>query len=182
MTIAFYKPYDVLSQFTKEVESHITLADYLSDLPKDVYPIGRLDRDSEGLLLLSNEAGLNKALLDPSSRKSKAYWVQVDGSITEEALQRLRKGVDIKIKKRQYRTQPCEAQAIPPPDLPPRQPPVRYRKNIPTSWLSIQLTEGKNRQVRRMCAAVGFPVLRLVRHRIAHHTLGSLSPGEYRTI
>lgn len=177
----FYKPYDVLSQFTKEVEYHKTLADYLT-VESDVYPVGRLDRDSEGLLLLTNDKKANFRLLDPSNKKEKEYWVQVDGAISEEAIQQLSKGVKIKVKKQQYTTLPCQVKAIPTPNIEARNPPVRFRKNIPTSWISIILTEGKNRQVRRMCAAVGFPVLRLIRYRLGNWNINKLEPGNYLSI
>lgn len=179
--IAFYKPYDVLSQFTKEIESHKTLADYL-DLSKDIYPVGRLDRDSEGLLLLTNDKKLNHKLLDPKYKHPRTYWVQVDGTITKEAIQNIKAGTVIKVGKSKYRTLPCEAKIIDEPSLPQRVPPIRVRKNIPTTWAAITLIEGKNRQVRKMFASVGFPVLRLVRFSIQSLRLKDLNPGEYRTV
>lgn len=178
--IAFYKPYDVLSQFTKEIESHKTLADYM-DIAKDIYPVGRLDRDSEGLLLLTNDKRLNHKLLDPKYKHPRTYWVQVDGAITDEAIQSIKRGPTIKVGKSKYKTLQCQARLIDPPNLPERNPPIRVRKSIPTSWASITLTEGKNRQVRKMFASVGFPVLRLVRHSIQSLTLENLQPGEYRS-
>jgi 23S rRNA pseudouridine2457 synthase len=168
----------VLSQFTREAPHHRTLADLFA-FPEDVYPVGRLDHDSEGLLLLTNDKRVNQQLLHPQRSHQKEYWVQVEGVPTDKALATLRKGVTIRIKKREYQTLPCRVEAFPePPTLPERDPPIRYRKNVPDSWLSLQLTEGKNRQVRRMCAAVGFPVLRLVRYRIENLTIGNLQPGE----
>ena len=175
-----YKPYGMLSQFTREMPQHRVLGD-LFDFPKDVYPVGRLDQDSEGLLLLTNDRRLNDALLNPVRAHQRTYWVQVEGEATAEAIQRLRKGVDIRIKKRTHRTRPARAQLLsPPPTLPERDPPIRYRKSIPTSWVELQLTEGKNRQVRRMCAAVGFPVLRLVRSAIEDIQLADMEIGEVR--
>lgn len=175
----FYKPYDVLSQFSKEIESHVTLADFL-DVPSDVYPIGRLDRDSEGLLLLSNEKSMVKKLMDPASKMPKTYWVQVDGDIGQEAIQSLRSGVLIKLpNKKMHHTLPAQVKRINAPLIEERVPPVRYRKEISTSWISITITEGKNRQIRKMCAKVGHPVLRLVRYAIGSHTLEGLKSGKY---
>ena len=179
--IAFYKPYDVLSQFTKEVDTHTTLADYLN-VEKDIYPVGRLDRDSEGLLLLTNDKKLNHKLLDPKYKHPRTYWVQVDGAITDEALELIKAGPQIKVGKSKYKTLRCEANHLESPNLPDRIPPIRVRKSIPTSWATITLTEGKNRQVRKMFAAVGFPVLRLVRHSIQSLQLKDMQPGEYRSI
>ncbi|MEL7422146.1 MAG: pseudouridine synthase [Bacteroidota bacterium] len=173
-----YKPYGMLSQFTREMPQHRVLGD-LFDFPKDVYPVGRLDQDSEGLLLLTNDTRLNDALLNPIRAHSRTYWVQVEGIPTEKAITQLQQGVDIRIKKRTHRTRPAEVQLIEPaPTLPERDPPIRYRKTVPTSWLELKLTEGKNRQVRRMCAAVGFPVLRLVRAAIEDVPLGNMQIGE----
>lgn len=175
-----YKPYGVLSQFTREAPQHRTLAD-MYDFPKDVYPVGRLDQDSEGLLLITNDKRLNSQLLDPRWAHERAYWVQVEGVPNEEALTRLNNGVNIRIKKRDYRTRPAKAKMLNPfPTLPDRDPPIRVRKSIPDSWIELRLTEGKNRQVRRMCAAVGFPVLRLVRAAIENLTLGDMQPGDVR--
>ncbi len=158
MLLAFYKPFDVLSQFTQEHPSHRTLAEF--GFPPDVYAIGRLDRDSEGLLLLSDEARWNDRLLNPRHAHPRTYNAQVDGQISDEALRKLRSGVDLK----DFYSLPCKAQRLDTePAHPPRDPPIRVRKNIPTSWLELTLTEGKNRQVRRMTAAVGFPTLRLIR-------------------
>jgi 23S rRNA pseudouridine2457 synthase len=166
----------VLSQFTKEGEKK-TLADFYN-LPKDVYPIGRLDYDSEGLLLLTNDKKLNHRLLNPQFAHNRTYWVQVDGQITTEALQQLDKGVSINIEGKEYKTKPSKANLlVPDPNLPQRNPPIRFRKNIPTSWLELTLTEGKNRQVRKMTAAVGFPTLRLVRYSIENITIDNMQPG-----
>lgn len=175
----FYKPYRVLCQFSPEGEKQ-TLADYL-DVDKDVYPVGRLDYDSEGLLLLTNDKGLNAKLLNPQKAHEREYWVQVEGSLTPEALHLLCKGLVISIDGKRHKTLPAKAVLLPgEPGLPARNPPIRYRQQIATSWLSLTLTEGKNRQVRRMTAAVGFPTLRLVRRRIGLATIEGLQPGEYR--
>ena len=178
-----YKPFNYLSQFSKDHPDHLTLADLDFNFPKDVYPIGRLDKDSEGLLLLSNDKQLNHQLLNPKHLHQRTYWAQVDGAITSEAIEQLTSGVTIRINKKPYHTKPAIVSLLtPPPTLPERNPPIRYRKNIPTSWVSLSLTEGKNRQVRRMCAAVGFPVLRLVRVQIEQLGLQELKPGEVRSI
>ncbi len=179
MLLAFHKPFDVLSQFTQEHPSHRTLAEF--GFPPDVYPIGRLDRDSEGLILLSDEARWTDRLLNPRRGHPRAYHSQVEGIITEDALIQLRRGVRLK----EFTTLPCQARRIEPePDHPPRVPPIRYRASIPTSWVELELTEGKNRQVRRMTAAAGFPTLRLVRVRIGSLTLKSLQlePGQWREL
>ena len=177
MLIALHKPYGVLSQFTQEVEGQRTLAEF--GLPKGVYPVGRLDRDSEGLLLLSDERSRVSALLDPSGKVPKTYYVQVEGAPAAGQLLRLRAGVDIRVKKRVHRTAPAEAAVVPDPGFAERRPPVRFRKTVPDAWLSLTITEGKNRQVRRMCAAVGLPVLRLVRVAVGEYELGTLAPGEW---
>ncbi len=176
--IRFFKPYGVLSQFSRETEEHITLADFL-DISPDIYPIGRLDKDSEGLLLLTNDNDYKTKMLSPKSKVSKTYLVQVDGEITSEAMETLKSGVEIKLKKGRYKTKPCSVLQINVPKLPDRFPPVRFRKNIPTSWIKITLFEGKNRQIRKMCAAVGFPVLRLVRVSIGEVHLAGLGPGDF---
>jgi 23S rRNA pseudouridine2457 synthase len=177
-----YKPHGYLSQFTPETPGQKTLGD-LYPFPPDVYPVGRLDQDSEGLLLLTSDKSLNKKLLDPSQKHPRAYWAQVEGVPTEEALQALRKGVTIRINGKDYRTLPARVRLLPEaPPLPERDPPIRFRKSIPTAWLEIELIEGKNRQVRRMCAKTGFPVLRLVRCRIGKLEIGSLTPGEVREL
>lgn len=180
MLLALHKPYGVLSQFTPEPGSRWrTLADF--GLPKDVYALGRLDADSEGLLLLSDEPGLNSRLLDPAHGHRREYWVQVERLPTDAALAEIARGVTIG----GHRTQPCRVRRLDPaPALPPRDPPIRERKNVPDCWLALELTEGKNRQVRRMTAAVGHPTLRLVRARIGALTLASLglAPGQWREL
>lgn len=178
----------MLSQFTREIPTHITLADLDFSFPKNVYPVGRLDADSEGLLLLSNDKKLNAKLLHPQFKQPKTYWVQVEGVPTAESLERLRKGIDIKVKGKIYRTQPAKVKCLDENiDLPERTPPIRYRKSIPDSWLSITIEEGKNRQVRKMCAAIGYPVLRLVRVQIAGYQYGKkdlreMKVGEVREV
>lgn len=173
-----YKPYGMLSQFSREAPQHNTLADLNHTFPSDVYPVGRLDKDSEGLLLLTNDKRLNQALLHPKQQHGRNYWVQVDNIPTPKALQQLEQGVTIRLNKRDYRTRPAQVQLLTgAPPVPPRNPPIRFRAQIPTAWLDLRLIEGKNRQVRRMTAAVGFPTLRLVRHRIGDVTLGNLMPG-----
>jgi 23S rRNA pseudouridine2457 synthase len=167
----------VLSQFSEEGEKQ-TLADYLSHLPKDVYPVGRLDYDSEGLLLLTNDKALTHRLLEPKFEHRRTYWVQVDGDITNEAIMQLCKGVIINNNGKDYVTKPAIAKRIGAPDVSERNPPIRYRKNIPTSWVSLTLTEGKNRQVRKMTAKVGFPTLRLIRYAIGNVTIDNLQTGE----
>jgi 23S rRNA pseudouridine2457 synthase len=178
--LLFYKPYNVLTQFTDNDNStspKSTLKDYIS-VP-DVYAVGRLDQDSEGLLLLTNDGLLQHRLSDPHFGHSRTYWVQVERIPDETALKQLQEGVIIQ----NYRTKPAEVQLLAnEPNLPPRDPPIRFRKNVPTAWLEMTLTEGKNRQVRRMTAAVGFPTLRLVRVRIANLSLEGLEPGEWRDL
>ncbi|HEY1108316.1 MAG TPA: pseudouridine synthase [Opitutaceae bacterium] len=179
MLLALHKPYGVLSQFTPEPGSRWrTLADFA--LPRGVYALGRLDADSEGLLLMSDEPGLNSRLLDPKHAHRREYWAQVERVPGAAALQRLAQGgIDLG----DYRTLPCRARMLEPaPDLPPRDPPIRYRKNVPDAWLALELIEGKNRQVRRMTAAVGHPTLRLVRARIGDFLLGDLPPGKWREL
>lgn len=174
-----YKPFNVLSQFSSQ-ESKQTLKDYF-DVPVDVYPVGRLDYDSEGLLVLTNDKKLNQALLHPAHAHEREYWVQVDGAVTKEAIHSLHHGVDITVDGKKYHTQKCSVSIFETaPTVPERNPPVRFRKLIPTSWIKIKLTEGKNRQVRKMTAAVGFPTLRLIRHRIEKCSLDGLMPGEMR--
>lgn len=172
-----YKPFQVMSQFSP-IEGKQTLADYF-DVPKDVYPVGRLDYDSEGLLLLTNDKALNHQLLNPAFKHEREYWVQVEGDITDKALQQLAKGVNISIDGNTHKTLPANAwKFLSEPDVAERNPPIRFRKNIPTSWISLGLKEGKNRQVRKMTAAVGFPTLRLIRYRIEKLTIEGLLPGE----
>lgn len=181
-TYKIYKPYGVLSQFTKEHESHRVLGD-LYDFPKDVYPIGRLDKDSEGLLLLSNDKSLTDKLLNPKNKLAKTYWVQVEGSLSKAALQDLSSGVQIKVKTGRYhKTLPCEVSVIDAPLIPERDPPIRARKTVPTTWASITISEGKNRQVRKMFAKVGFPVLRLLRYSIGDITIEGMDVGEVEFI
>ena len=174
------KPYDMLSQFTRERPEHRTLAD-LYDFPKDVYPVGRLDRDSEGLLILTDDKRLNHQLLNPKFAHPRTYAVQLEGEPTEDALARLAAGVTINVKGKQHR---CRPVAVTPllPAAPPRVPPVRFRQKIPTSWWALTLTEGKNRQVRRMCAAVGYPVLRLIRTAIGKLSLDDLGGQQVREV
>lgn len=174
-TIIFNKPYGVLSQFTPE-HGHASLADF--GLPKGVYPAGRLDHDSEGLLLLTSDGHLQAGIADPKHKMPKVYWAQVEREATEEALARLRAGVTLA----DGPTLPCGARVLPDPGLPARVPPVRYRKTVPTSWAEVTLKEGRNRQVRRMLAAVGFPVLRLLRRAIGPLTLAGLEPGQWREL
>ncbi|HOW58089.1 MAG TPA: pseudouridine synthase [Candidatus Omnitrophota bacterium] len=173
MILAFHKPYGVLSQFMKKEPGHRTLADF--GFPKEVYPLGRLDWDSEGLLLLSNEKEWNDRLLHPRHAHERTYHAQVEGTATEEALVQLRKGVIIQGKK----TKPCRARLIAEPGYPPRHPPIRFRLSVPTSWIELKLIEGKNRQVRRMTAAVGFPTLRLIRTMIGSFELDGLRAGTW---
>lgn len=178
--LAFNKPYGVLSQFTPEPGSRWrTLAEF--SFPRDVYALGRLDADSEGLLLLSDEPGLNSRLLDPRHGHRREYWVQVEGVPAPDALRKLERGVVIG----GVKTLPCTARLLDPgPALPPRDPPVRYRRTVPDCWIALELAEGKNRQVRRMTAAVGHPTLRLVRARIEGLSLEDLKlePGKWREL
>lgn len=174
-----YKPYGMLSQFTEEAPGQLTLRALKPTLPKGVYPVGRLDKDSEGLLLLTNDNILNHKILDPRFRHRRTYLVQVEGIPSPEAIRRLQQGVAIKTDKGPYQTLPARVRLLAtPPELPEREPPVRFRASIPDSWIEITLTEGKNRQVRRMCAGVGYPVLRLVRIAIEGLNLGKMKPGE----
>lgn len=177
MLLAFNKPFGVLSQFTRETPAQRTLAEF--DFPPGVYPLGRLDADSEGLLLLSDEAGLNQALLNPRNGHVRRYWAQVERVPGPEDLARLSRGPTIQGRE----VLPCEAWILSPqPELPERDPPIRFRKSVPTCWIALELTEGRNRQVRRMTAAVGFPTLRLIRVQIGELTLGRLAPGEWRAL
>lgn len=175
--ILFYKPYGVLSQFTAP-DKRMSLKDF-GPFPKGVYPVGRLDYDSEGLMLLTDDSEVNHRLSDPRYAHDKSYLVQVEGVPTRKAIDSLRGGVVIQGRK----TLPAQVQILErEPVLSPRPIPIRTRKTIPTSWLEIRLREGRNRQVRRMTATVGFPTLRLVRIRIAHLEIGSLTPGEHRML
>lgn len=178
MLIAFHKPYAVLSQFSQEIGSdYRTLAEF--SFPKNVYSLGRLDADSEGLLLLTDEPELNHKLLNPQFNHKRTYWAQVENIPTVESLQKLRQGVTIK----GYTTLPCHAELLnPPPQIPERTPPIRFRATIPTSWIELELTEGKNRQVRRMTAAIGHPTLRLIRIKIGRLSLGDLAAGTWREL
>ena len=177
MLIAFHKPYGVLSQFTPDGSPNRTLAEF--GFPKDIYPIGRLDADSEGLILLSDEPGLNTRLLDPKNTHNRCYWAQVEGVPTPTSLQKLSHGVSIG----NHQTLPCRAWVLDPqPQLSPRDPPIRVRKTVPDRWIALELTEGKNRQVRKMTAAVGHPTLRLLRVRIGALELGGLKPGNWREL
>lgn len=171
-----YKPFQVLSQFSPE-ENKKTLKDYFQ-VPNDVYPVGRLDYDSEGLLLLTNDKSLNHKLLDPKFAHSRTYWVQVEGKITQSSIHQLCDGVDISIKGKIHHTLPAKAEIVDNIKVAERNPPIRFRKNIPTSWIALTLTEGKNRQVRKMTAQVGFPTLRLIRERIENIHLQHLQPGQ----
>lgn len=173
----FYKPYQVMSQFSA-MGSKKTLNDFFSKIEKDIYPVGRLDYDSEGLLFLTNDKKLNHKLLHPNFVHEREYWVQVEGIPNDIDLDKLRNGVSISINGKKYHSQSAKGSIINPPYLQERIPPIRYRKSIPDSWLSIILTEGKNRQVRKMTAAVGFPTLRLVRYRIGALTLKEMKSGE----
>jgi 23S rRNA pseudouridine2457 synthase len=170
------KPFGVLSQFTDK-DNRLTLsANY--NFPKDVYPVGRLDLDSEGLLLLTNDKSLTDYLLNPKNRHEREYYVQIEGIPTKEALQKLRRGIELK----EGKTLPAKVRIIDDPQFPERVPPIRERKTIPVSWISITLTEGRNRQVRRMTAATGYPTLRLIRVRIKNLKLGNLQSGEFREL
>jgi 23S rRNA pseudouridine2457 synthase len=172
-----YKPFQVLSQFTSS-DGKLCLKDIM-EVEKDVYPVGRLDYDSEGLLLLTNDTTVNHQLLHPSFEHARTYWVQVDGAITQEAANTLSKGVTINIDGQQYKTKPATVKLLPDSIVvPDRNPPIRFRKTIPATWASIQLTEGKNRQVRKMFAAVGFPVLRLIRAQMGAYTIDKMQPGD----
>lgn len=175
--IIFHKPYGVLSQFTQETPKHRTLKDYI-DVP-DVYAVGRLDWDSEGLLLLTNDGQLQHRLANPRFGHQRTYWVQVERIPDADAITKLQTGVEIQ----NYRTRPAEVKLLlEEPPVCDRNPPIRFRKNIPTAWLEITLTEGKNRQVRRMTASVGFPTLRLIRVSIGNLRLDNLKMGQWRDL
>jgi 23S rRNA pseudouridine2457 synthase len=177
MLIAFNKPYGVLCQFTdRSTPPRPTLAAF--GLPPQVYPAGRLDHDSEGLLLLTDDGALAHRITDPRHKLPKTYLVQVEGTPAPAQLAALRQGVAL----RDGPTRPAEAEAIDPPDLWPRDPPVRMRKTVPDAWLRLRIREGRNRQVRRMTAAVGLPTLRLVRIAIGAHALDALAPGDWRRL
>ena len=177
MLFAFNKPFGVLSQFTPEGPGQHTLAEF--DFPKQVYPIGRLDSDSEGLLILGDEPELNQRLLNPRHAHQREYWAQVENIPSSIALKKLESGLLIQ----GHKTLPCHARALAPqPEVPARIPPIRFRKTVPTCWISLQLIEGKNRQVRRMTAAIGHPTLRLIRVRIGNFELRALAPGSWRQL
>lgn len=197
--LLFYKPYDVLSQFSDDLKGEtgkpaedistakagklsphprrLTLKDYIP--VSDIYPVGRLDRDSEGLMLLTNDGRLQHRLTDPRYGHPRTYWVQVEQLPNAAALAQLCRGVTIQ----GYQTRPAQVRVLSPePNLPPRNPPIRFRKTVPTSWLEVTITEGRNRQVRRMTAAIGHPTLRLIRVAIAHLRLEGLDPGQWRDL
>ncbi len=177
MLLAFHKPYGVLSQFTPNGSSHATLADF--GFPENVYPLGRLDADSEGLLLLSDEAGLNSRLLDPQAEHPRTYHALVERVPDEKSLVQLREGVVFDGKK----SRPCQAWVLEPqPLVAPRDPPVRFRKNVADIWIALTLIEGRNRQVRKMTAAVGHPTLRLIRVQVGSFLLGDLALGNWREL
>lgn len=173
--ILFNKPFNVLTQFSGE-SGDKTLADYISI--KDIYPAGRLDKDSEGLLVLTNDGILQARLTQPQSKQPKTYWVQVEGSPSDDDLEQLRKGVTLK----DGLTLPADIERMEQPEIWDRTPPIRERKNIPTTWLALTLREGRNRQVRRMTAHIGFPTLRLIRYKMADWTVDDLAPGEWREV
>jgi len=177
MLLAFNKPFGVLSQFTCNSSSHRTLAEF--GFPPGVYPLGRLDAESEGLLLLSDEPSLNAKLLHPRQAHRRVYWAQVEHIPTAPVVAELEKGLRIHGRE----TLPCRAWVLDPqPDVPPRQPPIRVRKTVPTCWIALALVEGKNRQVRRMTAAIGHPTLRLVRVQIGDFSLGELPVGRWKAL
>ena len=175
MILIFHKPFNVLCQFTSS-DDRVTLKKYIKF--KNLYPAGRLDRDSEGLVLLTDDGKLQNLVSHPRFKLPKTYWAQVEGIPDEGALAQLVQGVALK----EGKTKPAIVKQIGEPDVGPRNPPIRYRKNIPTSWLELTISEGKNRQVRRMTAAVGFPTLRLIRYAIGPLTLDGLIPGEFREV
>jgi 23S rRNA pseudouridine2457 synthase len=175
LLLAFHKPFGVLSQFTRDGSPHRTLAEF--NFPPEVYPLGRLDADSEGLLLLSDERHLNDRFLNPKHAHPRTYWVQVERIPSSESLLKLERGILIQ----GYQTLPAKASLIYP-EVSPRTPPIRFRKNVPDSWIELTLTEGKNRQVRRMTAAIDHPTLRLIRVQIGKLHLESLKSGEWRAL
>jgi 23S rRNA pseudouridine2457 synthase len=175
--LAFHKPYGVISQFTPDGSPNRTLAEF--GFPKDVYPLGRLDADSEGLLLLSDEPILNTRLLDPQNAHPRRYWAQVEGIPASSSLEKLSHGVSMG----DHQTLPCRAWLLEPqPKLPPRDPPIRVRKTVPDSWIALELIEGKNRQVRKMTATVGHPTLRLLRVQIGNFQLGNLPSSQWKEL
>lgn len=177
MLIAFNKPYGVISQFTPDGSPNRTLAEF--GFPKGVYPIGRLDADSEGLLLLSDEAALNERLLHPRHAHERIYWAQVERIPTPDGFAKMKSGLLIQ----GHKTLPCQALLLEPqPEVPPRDPPIRFRKSVPDCWIGLELVEGKNRQVRRMTAAIGHPTLRLMRVQIGKFALGDLVAGKWKVL
>lgn len=177
--ILFYKPFQVLSQFSEEGDKK-TLAHFFDGIEKNIYPVGRLDYDSEGLLLLTNDTRLNQQLLHPESAHQKTYYVQVEGIPSKEMLQQLATGVNISVNGKSHKTAPAKVSVIAAPEnIPERNPPIRFRKNIPTSWLALSISEGKNRQVRKMTAAVGLPTLRLLRYAIGSVAISNMQPGDF---
>ena len=176
-----HKPFNVLSQFTS-TDGKKTLKDVF-DIPPEAWPVGRLDYDSEGLLIVTDDKKLNHFLLDPVHAHEREYWVQVEGDISDEQIERLQKGVAITVNGKRYQTKKCVVKKIShSPQVSVRNPPIRFRKNVSDSWIKIILTEGKNRQVRKMTAAVGCPTLRLIRYRIEGINLEKLEPGEMKKI
>ena len=173
--LIFNKPFDVLSQFTDD-QHRQTLADFIT--VKDVYAAGRLDRDSEGLLILTNDGVLQARLTQPESKSPKTYWVQVEGAPTEEDLEKLRQGVELK----DGMTLPAKVEILEEPDLWERNPPVRFRAAIPTTWIALTIIEGRNRQVRRMTAHIGFPTLRLIRYSMGDWTIQDVPHGEWKEV
>lgn len=180
MTLRYYivyKPFQVLTRFGREGDKAV-LADFFN-VPKDVYPVGRLDYDSEGLLILTNDKNLNHRLLDPKFAHEREYWAQVDGAVNDRAVQQLQKGVTINVDGKDYHTRPAKASIFTEaPPVPERNPPIRFRKSIPAPWIKLVLNEGKNRQVRKMTAATGFPTLRLIRYRVERLTIAGMQPGD----
>ncbi len=175
--LLFHKPFNVLSQFSQDDSGKATLKDFIA-VP-EVYPVGRLDYDSEGLMLLTSDGALQHRLSHPKFEHPRTYWVQVEHEPHDGDLEPIRNGG---LAIQNYQTKPAQIKIISPPNLPDRHPPIRHRQNIPTSWLAITLTEGRNRQVRRMTAALGFPTLRLVRVQIGSLTLDDLDPGQWRDL
>lgn len=172
-----FKPYGYLCQFTGE-PGDLLLGD-LYDFPKNVYSVGRLDKDSEGLLMLTNDNEFKARMIDPEHQTPKTYWVQVEGEITSEAIEILESGsIYISHKGKAHQVAKAKCSRMDPPNVKERVPPIRFRKSIPTSWIALTITEGKNRQVRKMTAAVGFPTLRLIRYSVESYTLKGLQPGD----
>ena len=178
-----YKPFGTICQFSKEGD-HPTLKE-LGEFPIDIYSVGRLDTDSEGLLIITNDNFLKTRLTDPKFEHKKTYWVQVEGDLNTEAINNLKQGVEISIKGKKHHTRKASASLVNVDEaslLPNREPPIRHRQNIPTSWLQLTISEGKNRQVRRMTAKVGYPTLRLIRKKIEQIDLGGMKPGDIKEV